>query len=454
MMYDLEYFSEKAINELGLPSISLAVFRNGQVYKASAGTLNLSTGVKATMDSIFQIGSITKLFTTCLVMQLVDEGKINLDTEVQHYLPDFQIANSEASSAITVKHLLNHTSGIDGDFFPDDEGHTGNLIARYVDRCSALPLVHPVGERFCYSNAAFSVAGRLVEVIRGVTWHQAIKRYIFEPLGLSHSIADPKDMIRYRTAMGHVYGEGENNREWQLPERAYWTLGQAPAGTVIAMSASDLVAFAQAHLNCDENSDDRNWLSNKSVKAMQTPTIDWPLQSQLKDNSVGLGWMISDYRQPSSRVIHHIGATMGFLSALHVLPEHNAAVAVLINGFNAAGISKISNELLQDYFGIPYVEPVPTGSHQLKDCHELVGHYESMDSIIEVSFVDQILCAQFISKLDPIPPQKYTLRHVQGDCYATHQSDGKRASNISFERNSMNQIAYIFIGVRLVPKLS
>ena len=317
MLDSLQDYADQALSQYKIPAVSLALWQDGHLATAASGVLNLNTGVSATPDALFQIGSITKVLTTSLVMQLVDEGRVELDRPIRHYMPDFLVADEAASAEITVAQLLNHTSGIDGDFFPDDEGQTGNLIARYVDRCSALPLVHPVGERFCYSNAAFVVAGRLVEVLRGVTWAQAVKQFIFEPLGLDHSIADPKEMIRFRAAMGHVYGEGKHSQQWQLPERAYWSLGQAPAGTVAAMSAKDLITFAQAHLNGGLSTDGKPWLSPQSIQTMQSPTCDWPLQSQLKKNAVGLGWMISDYHQPQQRLIHHGGATMGFLSYLH-----------------------------------------------------------------------------------------------------------------------------------------
>ncbi len=113
--------------------------------------------------------------TACLVMQLVDEGRVDLDCSVRDYLRDFQLADDSITQRLTVRQLLNHTSGIGGDFFPDDRGHQGNLIARYVDRCHLLPIVHPAGKMFSYSNSAYTVAGRLVEVVRGMSWYQAIE---------------------------------------------------------------------------------------------------------------------------------------------------------------------------------------------------------------------------------------------------------------------------------------
>ena len=93
------------------------------------------------------------------------------------------ISDAEASESITVRQLLNHTSGMAGDFFPDDEGHEGNLIARYVDRCNLLPLVNPPGALYSYSNSAFVIAGRLVEVVRGISWYQAMEDYHLQTIG-------------------------------------------------------------------------------------------------------------------------------------------------------------------------------------------------------------------------------------------------------------------------------
>ena len=167
------------------------------------------------------------------------------------------IADAEASETITVRQLLNHTSGMAGDFFPDDQGHQGNLIARYVDRCNLLPLVHPPGALYSYSNSAFVIAGRLVEVVRGVSWYQAMEEYIFKPLGMEHALADPKELIRYRAAMGHIW-DGER---WNVSPQPWLPLGMAPCGSTPTMSASDLILFARAHLENGQSSSGQSWLS-------------------------------------------------------------------------------------------------------------------------------------------------------------------------------------------------
>src|SRR4051794_15043792 len=103
-----------------VPGASLAIAQGDELVLASAGVTNLRTGVGVDADTLFQIGSITKVYTTTLVMELVDEGRVGLDEPVQTYVPGFQLAVPGAD-AITVRHLLTHTSGIQGDHF-DDHG--------------------------------------------------------------------------------------------------------------------------------------------------------------------------------------------------------------------------------------------------------------------------------------------------------------------------------------------
>ena len=97
----------------------MAVLADGEVVDDAAGVLSKATGVEATPDSVFQIGSITKLWTSTLVMQLVDEGKVDLDAPIRTYLPDFRIRDEDAAAQITTRQLLCHTAGFEGDIFTD-----------------------------------------------------------------------------------------------------------------------------------------------------------------------------------------------------------------------------------------------------------------------------------------------------------------------------------------------
>src|SRR4051794_22657991 len=152
----------------GVPGATLAILEGDEVAEAAYGVLNIRTGVEATPDSLFQIGSITKVWTATLVMQLVDEGLLNLDEPVVTYLPEFKVADPEVTRAVTTRHLLAHTSGIDGDLFLDT-GRGDDAVAKYVEACAGLGQNHPLGATMSYCNSGYIVLGRLIEALRGKT---------------------------------------------------------------------------------------------------------------------------------------------------------------------------------------------------------------------------------------------------------------------------------------------
>jgi len=140
-----------------VPGASLAVLCDGQSFETAAGVVNRDTGVETTTDAVFQIGSITKVFTTTLIMQLLEEGRVKLDEPVRTYLPELQLGDHEAARSVTLRHLLTHSSGIDGDFF-QDTGRGDDCVERYVLACSGLGQLHRPGELFSYCNSGFACA--------------------------------------------------------------------------------------------------------------------------------------------------------------------------------------------------------------------------------------------------------------------------------------------------------
>ena len=186
----------------------MAVLSGDEVDAAASGVLNLATDVEATVDSLFQIGSITKVWTATLVMQLVDEGQIELDAPVRRYLPGFKVADEAVSEAVTIRHLLTHTSGIDGDHFADT-GRGDDYLERYVETCAELPQVHPLGGTMSYCNTGYTILGRVLEVVADTVWDELLRRRLVEPLGLTHTVTLPEDVLRFRAAIGHIQPPGQ-----------------------------------------------------------------------------------------------------------------------------------------------------------------------------------------------------------------------------------------------------
>src|SRR5690606_20613118 len=193
--------------ERGVPGAAVAVVVDGEIIDHAVGVLSTATAVDATPESVFQIGSITKVWTATLVMQLVDDGVVDLDQPIWTYLPEFHLADDCATNSITVRHLLTHQAGFEGDIFTDT-GRGEEAIEKFVALLAEMPQTFDPGALFSYNNAGYIVLGLLIERLRETTWEQALVERIALPLGLERVSPSPYEAILHRVAVGHV-GPGE-----------------------------------------------------------------------------------------------------------------------------------------------------------------------------------------------------------------------------------------------------
>jgi CubicO group peptidase (beta-lactamase class C family) len=226
-----------------VPGATLGILSDGSITTTGTGVLSKATRVEVTPDSLFQIGSITKVWTATLVMQLVDEGLLDLDAPVAEVLPGFRVADLDVTRSMTTRHLVTHTSGIDGDVF-SDTGRGDDCIERYVAGMAELAQNHPLGATWSYCNSGYVLAGRLVEHLTGTTWDAALRERLARPLGLTRTVTLPEDALLHRTAVGHV-GEPDDD---PVPATS-WALSRSmgPAGMVTA-SVEDVLSLARMHL--------------------------------------------------------------------------------------------------------------------------------------------------------------------------------------------------------------
>ncbi|MFB9689220.1 serine hydrolase domain-containing protein [Amycolatopsis plumensis] len=364
-----------------VPGAAVAVYAGGEIADHAAGVLNTGTGVEADADSLFQIGSITKVWTTTLAMQLVDDGVLDLDQPVRTYLPEFVLGDDDAAARITVRQLMCHTAGFEGDIFTDT-GRGADCIEKYVATLGDVPQLFPPGEMFSYNNAAFCVLGRLVEVLRGKTYDECLQDHLFTPLGLTHAAPSPYEAIRFRAALGHLTAEPGTD-----PEPAgTWALApsNAPAGSMLAMRARDLVTFAAMHLRDGEGPDGTRVLSADSARAMRERLVELP-DLGLFGDAWGLGWSLFD--ASGGTVVGHDGGTIGQSAFLRVAPEHGVAVALLTNGGDTIAVySEVVRHVLRELTGIELpVPPVPDPEAPRFDASRYVGEYSSSVADIVVS---------------------------------------------------------------------
>ncbi|ADB49451.1 serine hydrolase domain-containing protein [Conexibacter woesei] len=441
---------EELVARYDVPGASVAVLAGGQVATAAAGLLNLDTGVAATADSLFQIGSITKLYTATLVMQLVDEGRIDLDAPAVTYLPELKLADPEVTAAVTVRHLLSHTSGIAGDHFPD-LGRGDDVVARYVASCAELGQTLPLGATTSYCNSGFVIAGRIVELLTGQSWDDALASRLVAPLGVSRTFTQPEDVLRFRSALGHMEQDGE------LRPVSQWTLPRAcgPAGLICA-TAADVVAFARTYLDAGRTPAGVQLLSPESVAAMLEPRAALP-DTYTMGSHFGLGWAAFDGVRP--RVYGHNGGTVGQASFLRVVPGADVAIALLTNGGHAADLfDGLVRPLLEEVAGVatpPPLEPPSVATHVALDPH--AGVYERHGQRIEVERRGAGLTARLVNTgplADVFPdPVELELVAVRPGLFATRQP-GERAWNAMVFQRLEDGTPCVHFALRATPKIA
>jgi CubicO group peptidase (beta-lactamase class C family) len=439
----------RLIEEYDVPAAAVAVLADGDVVEHAAGVLSTATGVEATTESVFQIGSITKLWTSSLVMQLVDEGEVDLDATIRTYLPEFRIADEDAARAITVRQLLTHTSGFEGDIFTDT-GLGDDCVEKYLGVLHDVPQLFAPGEMWSYNNAGFCVLGRLVEVLRDKPYDVALGVHLIEPLGITHAATSPYEAILFRAAVGHYEdapGAGFHpTKKWALVR------SNISAGSMFAMSARSLLTFARMHLEDGRSAHGTQVLASGTPTAMHRGQVELPYLGHLA-TSWGLGFERFDV--PGGPLVGHDGNTIGQSAYLRMVPEAGVAVALLTNGGNAGLLFRdVVGHVLRELTGhaLPD-EPLPPPDPPRIDATPYVGSYANSSVRLEVSqetdgavWVD-VTPTDELSKELGEQPQRWELVHHSGDTLITRERDTGLHRLLAFiGRDAAGRAAYVHTG--------
>ncbi|MCX2951185.1 serine hydrolase [Lentzea sp. NEAU-D7] len=433
-----------------LPGAALGIFYKGETILAHHGVLNLSTGVEVTDDTIFQIGSMGKVWTTTVVMRLVDEGLLDLDAPITDVLPELKLSDPVVEQKVTMRHLLTHTSGIDGDNFTDT-GRGDDCLERYTELLADAAQNHPLGATFSYSNAGFVLAGRVIEKLTGKTWDVAMREKLYAPLGLTRAGTLPEEALLHRAAVGHVTKDEklETAPVWMLPR----SLG--PAGTIFAC-AEDVLKFARMHLNGGVAEDGTRVLSEASVAAMTEKQTDVPDPEALGD-SWGIGWI--RFGWDGQRLVGHDGNTIGQSAFLRILPEHDLAVTLLTNGDTAREVYlELYEEIFAELADLDMPMPrVPAAEPPVVDNSPYLGRYERASMRLDVVEGESGLQLDVtptgpLAGMFPKPPAVDLVPAGDGR-FLYLWPDSKSWSSLVFYSLPTGE-QYVHMGVRATPKVS
>jgi CubicO group peptidase (beta-lactamase class C family) len=363
--------------EHGVPGAACGVLVGDEQIVAACGVTNVVTGVPVTPDTLFQIGSITKVYTASLVLQAHAAGVVSLDEPVRAQLQEFMVADPGATIEITPRHLLTHTSGIEGDHLMDT-GWNPDALQRYVATLAGLGQIHSTDEAYSFCNTGYAVAGRLLEVVTGEDFDRILRRRLTRPLGCRSTLTLPQHALLHRVAVGHVQvpgGEPTRQSRWSL------TRSNGPMGGILA-PAGELLAFARLHLNRGRAPDGTDLLAPADVEAMQRPHMECPVPGEEQ----ALGWTVR--RWDDLVVLGQDADTFGQRAVLRVLPERGTAICVLANSPVGGGLAQaVLDRLAIDLLELGPEAPIaPPG-----DVPDLSGHagvYDRLHQRITVTVAD------------------------------------------------------------------
>lgn len=359
-----------------VPGIAVGVLQDGHAETLASGVTSVETRQPVTPDTIFQVGSISKVVTATLVMRLVEDGLLDLDTPVVEYLPDLVLADATARRSITLRQLLAHASGLEGDRFID-YGRGDDGLANAVATYSTLRQWAAPGTVWTYSNAGFSLVGRVVEAVTKETFEAAVKARLFDPLGLERTVYFAEEAITWPHAVGHHQknpaASHQVARPYSFPRHVN------PAGGIVS-SVGELLRFAALHIG-DGEIDGRRLLHASSVRAMREPFVE----AGNFGRSYGIGWSVWDVADGEGngagvRIVDHGGATRGFRAQLTVVPDRGFALALLTNGESGTqAMAQIETWALRHYRGLAKRLEMAVVPLSAADLGAFAGIYERHD---------------------------------------------------------------------------
>ena len=344
------------------PGATVLVASNGKViYQKAFGMANMELNIPMQVDNVFRIGSITKQFTAIAILQLAEQGKLDLQDEITKYIPDYPTQGNK----ITIEHLLTHTSGIRDFTSIRDTVQRGNLDFSPVEMINYFknqPMRFVPGSRWEYSNSGYFLLGYIIEKITGNTYAQCIEENFFRKIGMNSSLYASDTRIVKNRADGYTV------RNKVLENSSYLSMTQPYAAGSIQSTVKDLFKWYQALL---------------SYKLVKKEMLDkaWSRQmlSDGTKTNYGYGWRLG-YIQGSPSLWHG-GLINGFITMAMYLPEEDVLVAVFSN-CNCNSPQDITAKLAAIAIGKPY--EYKTIALENSVAQEYAGLYENESGLQKI----------------------------------------------------------------------
>ena len=360
------------MEERRLPGLAVGIVKDGEVvYARGFGRTTRGAGKPITTKSIFHMASVSKPFTATAAMQLVEDGKMELDAPLVTYLPYFRLAE-DASKTITVRQVLTHTSG-----FPDvndyewDEPQTDEGAAeRFVRSLASESMLFPPGEDSRYSNMAFDAMADVIAKASGKPFEEYVEARILAPLGMDSSSFILAETPEEHRTQGHSTGFSDRISPVPCPVYPY-NRRHAPSSTLNA-SVDDMCRWMLANLARGELDGERI-LETASYDVMWSSGDDTP--------DIGLSWWLEPF--DGRPCVTHSGADTGFNSHIILLPEDGIG-AVAMSNTEGASLNAITAAALRAALGTPYELPGPRLAIELAHVLDAEGTAGAIERYFEL----------------------------------------------------------------------
>ncbi|MCB0035071.1 MAG: beta-lactamase family protein [Anaerolineales bacterium] len=441
----LEQFVKEKMAELYIPGVAVGILHGRERYMAGFGVTSVANPLEVTADTLFQIGSNTKTMTATIMMLLAQDGRLNFETPIRTYLPDFRVQDESVSATATVRDLLTHSAGWVGDHFINT-GAGADASQRYVSSMAELPQIAPPATAFSYNNSAFVVAGLIIETITGLPYAQAAQEMLFRPLGMDNSFLEMADVMLRRFAVGHRLQDDHSNEvagPWPLPRALY------AAGAVTA-TVSDMLTYAQFYLDEGQTAAGEQLLPPQALQTLWTPQFKVHGDTE----AVAYSWFV---RQEDGRTTYsHGGATVEQYSTFKIVPAHDFALVLFTNSTNGRIFNReVEQFVLQEFCQLEQKQP-PAINLSPAQQQALIGRYTRPLADFEWSLVEGELLGQvsfkqgFPTENDPPRPPTPLFRCTFFTPDSFVASDGPlRGTAGQIVRREDGSIGWVRFGMRL-----
>jgi CubicO group peptidase (beta-lactamase class C family) len=304
--------------EYRVPGVGLGVLHDQRLHVRGFGVTSLDDPRPVTGDTLFTIASISKTMTATAMMKLIDQGRLELQTPVREFLPEFRVRDAQATAQVTPWHLLTHTPGWEGQLTTEDRG--AEALAHFASTIMpTLPQLAAPGETWSYNNAGFALSGRLIEKVTGKGIHDALRDLVFAPLGLARTFTRLTDVLTHPVTLGHRDRDGKTE-----VIRPFQTTSSTTAGGVLT-SLADLMQYARFHLSDGLGADGTPYLQRSRLAQMQAPQV----RKHGTDDEMGLGWHVRRIGEVAT--LAHGGTLNGHCLLVELVPARGLAFVVLTN---------------------------------------------------------------------------------------------------------------------------